>query len=462
MESLVLIFNPSKSKLEKDLVELLRQDNVLNYFCVHDFDFVKEFPEIKPNIIFFILDGCCSLLKNKNTEYYKSLFQLTPVIGVLNVDKSCLDCEFIRRIFWNFITSPIRKQDISLIMQLYYFNHDNQSQNVYSSLKKNMCALFLGESAVSLAIKEQILKVAEYDVTVLINGETGTGKELSAKMIHFLSDRSDNSFVPLNCGAVPSELFENELFGHKKGAYTNAESSEGGLIAEADKGTLFLDEIDSLPDAMQVKLLRFLEEKKYKPLGQSNYVSSNVRIIAAAKENLWDKVTKKQFREDLFYRLNILNISLPPLRERQQDIPILAANFINRFSKLYNKKIAGIESFAMMKLLHYGWEGNVRELQNLLEEAVIMNTTGWIEEENLNFRKKLNEKYITMTSFKSAKQNSVTNFEKSYLNDLLIAFNGNLTRAAKFARKDRRAFIRLIKKYNIDPVSFRNIVNSIL
>jgi DNA-binding NtrC family response regulator len=206
-------------------------------------------------------------------------------------------------------------------------------------------------------------------------------------MIHFLSDRSKNSFIPVNCGAIPTELFENELFGHKKGAYTNAESTETGLIAEADKGILFLDEIESLPQLMQVKLLRFLEEKKYKPLGQSNYITSNVRIIAAVKENLRNKVKSNQFREDLFYRLNVLNIKLPSLKERKEDIPILVSHFINLFSKLHNKKKIGVKPLAMMKMLHYNWDGNIRELQNVIQKAVIMNVTGWIEEDNLDINK---------------------------------------------------------------------------
>ena len=321
-----------------------------------------------------------------------------------------------------------------------------------------MFDMLKGDSQKSQKIKEKILTVSRYDVSVLINGETGTGKELCAKLIHFLSDRADNNFTPINCGAIPSDLFENELFGHKKGAYTNAESNETGLIGEADNGTLFLDEIESLPLNMQVKLLRFLEEKKYKPLGQANYLSSNVRIIAATKENLKEKVKKNQFREDLYYRLNILSIELPPLRERIEDIPVLTSFFIERFSNLYNKVIKGIKPLVMMKMLHYNWEGNIRELQNVIQEAIIINTTGWIEEENICICKKYPDNIIS--SFNEAKQKTISKFEKSYLRNLLIVFDGNLSKAARFAKKDRRALGRLLKKNDINPINFRNHIKS--
>jgi two-component system, NtrC family, response regulator GlrR len=453
MEPLILIFNPTGSKLEKDLTELLDQNHGMNYVCIHDLESENTFSGIQPSVIFIILETADISEQSLKIQNLSLRFSTVPVIGILN--NSDIDSDLLRKSFWSFLTLPLKKEDIFLTIKLFCQHTHGENKSVYSSLKRNMSDLFKGESAVSLEIKQKILKISNYDVTVLINGETGTGKELSAKMIHYLSDRSNYPFVPVNCGAMPSELFENELFGHKKGAYTNADSSETGLIAEADNGTLFLDEIESLPEAMQVKLLRFLEEKQYKPLGQAAYVSSNARIIAAAKENLWERVKNNQFRQDLFYRLNVLSITLPPLRDRWEDIPVLASYFVNRYSKLYNKSIDGIRPIVMMRMLHYTWEGNIRELQNLLQEAVIMNTTGWIEEDDLNFNKNGHDETRAIVSFKSAKQMTVRNFEKTYLNNLLIAFKGNLTQAAKFAKKDRRAFIRLIKKYELNPASYR-------
>ena len=391
-----------------------------------------------------------------------SIFLLLPQSEFWKTIISVLTVKLLRKFVWNFFIYPFRKEEIFLTINWYCNKHFNLNQNiqaVYSSLKKHAAFdLFKGESKKSLEIKEKILKIAQFDVTVLINGETGTGKELCAKMIHFLSDRAKNPFVPVNCGAVPAELFENELFGHKKGAYTNAESNENGLIAEANNGTLFLDEVESLPELMQVKLLRFLEDKKYKPLGQSQYILSNVRIIAAAKKNLWERVKKNQFREDLFYRLNVLNLNLPPLQERQQDIPLLISFFIDRFSKLYNKEIKNVEPLAIMKMLHYEWAGNIRELQNVIQEAVILNSTGSINEDELNLRAS-SKKFNSIGTFKSAKENSVSDFEKSYLNNLLASFKGNLTKASIFAKKDRRALGRLLKKYKLDPSTYRKSSN---
>jgi|WetSurMetagenome_2_1015567.scaffolds.fasta_scaffold56293_3 two-component system, NtrC family, response regulator GlrR len=457
MEPLVLIFNPLKSKLEKEVVDILKKYISINYFCLNDLYSSKQNLLVKPGLIFILLDNCCNNLENYDLENLYSHFSPVPVIGILKSNEVCSDCIYFKKYIWSFLTYPFKEADLLWLIEWYCHAKSSNTELVYNSLKKNtIFDLFIGESKKSLEIKEKILKIAQYDVTVLINGETGTGKELCARMIHFLSERSNNSFIPVNCGAIPSELFENELFGHKKGAYTNAESNENGLIAEANNGTLFLDEIESLREPMQVKLLRYLEEKKYKPLGQSNYVSSNVRIIAAAKENLWDKVKRNQFREDLFYRLNIININLPPLRERHLDIPLLISFFINRFSKLHNKDIKGIRPSAIIEMFHYPWEGNVRELQNVIQEAVLMNSTGWIEKEDLNFIQKNIKNLGSMDTFKSAKQSLINDFEKSYLNNLLVLFNGNLSLAAKFAKKDRRALCRLLKKYKLDPAVYRN------
>jgi two-component system, NtrC family, response regulator GlrR len=224
MEPFGLIFNPLKSKLGKDFIELIGQVEGFNYYTIDNFNAIKITSEIKPDIIYFILDGCCSLITDTNVEKIKTFFPLIPIIGVLSSNKICIECEFARRIFWNFITAPFKKEDILLTTKWFSNNH-NGCENIYSSLKKNMTELFIGGSDLALRVKEKILKVAKYNVAVLIKGETGTGKELTAKMIHHLSNRVSNTFVPLNCGAVPTELFENELFGHKKGAYTNADST---------------------------------------------------------------------------------------------------------------------------------------------------------------------------------------------------------------------------------------------
>lgn len=463
----ILTLNLIKSKLENSLTEVFKSSSEINYYCLDNLDSLDSFGKdiyLKPDSIFIFFDDNCRIVNNEKIERINRHFPYIPVIGVLENSNICIDFETLRKFVWQFFIYPFRKDEILLTINWYSQKHYHSGHgidNIYSSLKKHAAFdLFKGESRKSIEIKEKINKIAQFDVTVLINGETGTGKELCAKMIHFLSNRADKAFIPVNCGAVPSELFENELFGHKKGAYTNAESSENGLITEANNGTLFLDEIESLPELMQVKILRFLEDKKYKPLGQSQYITSDVRIIAAAKEDLTDRVKKNLFREDLFYRLNIVNINLPPLHERQEDIPVLVSFFIERFSKLFNKEIEGIEPIALMKMMHYGWEGNIRELQNTVQQAVIMNSTGIINEEDLNMQIENTDVFHPFGTFKSAKQFSVSNFENSYLSNLMSLFNGNLTKAARFARKDRRALSRLLKKHKINPSFYRKSSNN--
>lgn len=315
--------------------------------------------------------------------------------------------------------------------------------------------LLKGHSPCLKEIKKKICIIAPYNVNVLICGHTGSGKELTAQLIHFLSSRSQKPFVPINCGAIPKDLFENELFGHKKGAYTHAQNLEKGLISAANTGTLFLDEVESLPESMQVKLLRFLEDKKYKPLGQSNYLSADVRVIAAAKENLWKMVVENKFRADLFYRLNVVQICLPALRERCEDVPILAKHFVDQFSAIYNKQIVGISQTAIQKLIAYDWPGNVRELENVIQQAVIFTQNIWIEPKDLNLNSLTIYENNELGPFRSAKQWIIRNFEQNYLRKIMALCKGNITHAAKFAQQDRRAFNRLLKKHNINPVDFR-------
>jgi DNA-binding NtrC family response regulator len=249
-------------------------------------------------------------------------------------------------------------------------------------------------------------------------------------------------------------LFENELFGHKKGAYTHASSSEIGLINSANHGTLFLDEIESLPKHSQVKLLRFLEEKKYRPLGQTNLYHSDARIIFASNSNLSDLVESGKFRADLFYRVSVVNIFLTPLTKRREDIPLLAQHFIEKYSKLYGKKILGLRPDAILAMVNYSWPGNVRELQNVLQETIVLSNDQWIEKQQLKFKSRRSDSYI-FSNFHDAKELIINNFEKDYLSYMLKTFQGNVTKASLFAGKDRREFYRLVRKHNINLDQFR-------
>lgn len=241
------------------------------------------------------------------------------------------------------------------------------------SLKKAVgTAKIIGESAGIKNVYSLISKVAPSDASILIQGESGTGKELVAQAIHYASPRSEGPFVPINCGAIPAELLESELFGHTKGAYTGAVTASEGLLREAHGGTMFLDEISELAPALQVKLLRVIQEKQVRPLGSKNVYRTDVRFLAASNRDLKQAMEDNAFRADLYYRLNVINISVPPLRERGNDVDILARHFVEQHSRRLGKRITGLSDELLQFLRSYHWPGNVRELENLIERAVIL------------------------------------------------------------------------------------------
>lgn len=242
---------------------------------------------------------------------------------------------------------------------------------------------FIGQSNEMKRVFGVIDKLTRVETAVLIRGESGTGKELVAQALHFNSPRKDNRFVTINCSAIPETLIESEFFGHEKGAFTGADSRKIGKFQYADGGTLFLDEIGDISPGMQVKLLRALQEKRFTPVGSNREVEVNVRIVAATNRNLEEMIRKGEFREDLFYRLNVLPIHLPPLRERRNDIPVLADYFVEKFNQEYRKNLSGLSSQAMEMLLAHSWPGNIRELENVIEHAFVIETGGQISVESL-------------------------------------------------------------------------------
>jgi two-component system response regulator PilR (NtrC family) len=241
----------------------------------------------------------------------------------------------------------------------------------------------IGKSPAIMQIFEMIKAVADTDSTVLISGNSGTGKELVAKALHYNSKRANKPFIALNCGAISENLIESELFGHKKGAFTGAISDKEGFIKAAEGGTLFLDEISEMPPQLQVKLLRAIQEKEYTPVGTTLSLPVNVRFIASTNRNLQDYVNQGKFREDLFYRLNVVDIHLPSLKEREGDIPLLADYFLDKYRKQMNKNIKGISSEAMRALMNYEWKGEIRELENVIERSVIFCNEDFINVKNL-------------------------------------------------------------------------------
>lgn len=303
--------------------------------------------------------------------------------------------------------------------------------------------------------------------TVLISGETGTGKELFARAIHYSGDRRGKPFVPVNCAALPDHLIENELFGHSKGAFTGALIEKPGLLHEADRGTLFLDEIDSLSLCVQSKLLRLLQDQEFRPLGSTKSQTIDVKIIAATNSNLRYLVENRQFREDLFYRLNILSVVLPPLRERKEDILLLTNHFIKFYAKEFGKAEFAISHSAKARLMSHAWPGNVRELQGVIHRVVAMGTGATLEAQDLDLPDALKPEVAGPTmalmsrdgisgrsSFQDIKAKVIEEFERAYLSELLAAHQGNISKAARAAKKERRAFQRLLMKHGLNRQIF--------
>ena len=292
---------------------------------------------------------------------------------------------------------------------------------------------------------QQIAQVADTDATICLFGETGTGKEVLARVIHCNSRRARGPFIALNCAAIPDSLFESELFGHIKGAFTGASNSKRGLIQSANGGTLFLDEIGEVPLPMQVKLLRAIQEREVKEVGADYSMKVDVRIVAASNKDLGEAVRQGTFRNDLYYRIQVVPLTIPPLRERRDDIPLLVQHFLKQSNRRMNKDIRGFTPGAMQKLMLYPWPGNVRELENTVEKAVVMSRQDMITPDLIpSIRPSAEGQLRPLTEAKEE-------FEKRYLKEVLQLTGGNISRAAQFAGRYRADFYKMLKKYGMHP-----------
>jgi DNA-binding NtrC family response regulator len=315
----------------------------------------------------------------------------------------------------------------------------------------------IGNSFATQQIMEKVKKIAPLDTTVLITGETGVGKELYAELIYINSSRKNKKFVTVNCGSLPETLLESMLFGHIKGSFTGAIKDKMGYFQEADKGTLFLDEITETSPAFQIKLLRALERSMIRQVGGERDIAIDVRIIAASNKNIEEEVANGNFREDLFYRLNVIGIHIPPLRERSEDIKLLAHNFVSAFSEKYNKKGLTISAPVMTILMTRQWKGNVRELKNAIEHAVALSNHNSIVLEDLpgnvfqSKKKRSNNRNYDNLQYAQAKDI----FEKNYIEKLLQMFEGDVTQASNFSKIKRQNLYEKFKKLSIDPNNFR-------
>jgi two-component system response regulator GlrR len=314
---------------------------------------------------------------------------------------------------------------------------------------------FVGTSASFVAAASRLPTLAGCDAGVLLLGETGTGKEVCAHAIHYLSARASKPLVALNCGAMPLDLLESELFGHVRGAFTTAYKGREGLVREAEGGTLFLDDIDCLSQPAQAKLLRFLELHEYRPVGSNTLCRADVRVIAASNDRLPQLAACGAFRQDLYFRLSVLTLKLPPLRERREDIAALAMHFVARFAGEFSRRVTGLGPSALQKLMMHDWPGNVRELKHVIERAVLMARGDVIESRDVEIDGDTGAAAATDDSFGVAKSRIVEDFERRYIEQALARCQGNVSRAALLAKKNRRAFFALIQKHDIDPARFR-------
>jgi len=359
----------------------------------------------------------------------------------------------IREGAYDYLIKPIEFDD--LLLRLKRLSKFKQLSIENKSLRKRVSAEpgfqnIIGDSNVIKKVFRLITQVAQTSSNVLITGKSGTGKELVAKAIHYNSKRKDEIFLPINCGAISENLIESELFGHKKGSFTGATEEKVGLFKVADGGTLFLDEIGDLPLNMQVKLLRAIEEKNFIPVGGTKSIFTDVRIIAATNQNLFKKTEAGEFREDLYYRLNVIEISLPSLNERRDDIPLLVNFFVEKYCNQMGKKILGVDNDAMRALINHNWRGGVRELENIIERAVIFAAENVIKVEDLSDYIKEN---ISKYGFPVSLKEAVKNFEREHIINVIKNNNYNKEETAKSLEIGLSSLYRKMEELNI-PTKF--------
>ena len=417
--------------------------------CSHTFE--KTLELINPTLIVIAFADESTFDRKAYLKAIKQCMNEVPLMVAIESVESEEIIDLLRCGAGDFVVAPMRASEVVprawRLIKTSELNSSVRMDQSQSGFRK-----LIGQSVSFVSQTRRIPAIAKCDANVLIAGETGTGKELYARAIHYSSSRRGRAFMPVNCGAIPVDLVENELFGHERGAFTSALSLQSGLIDEANGGTLFLDEIDCLPLSAQVKLLRFLQEKEYRPLGSAKLRRADVRVIAASNLNLEEAVGNGKLRQDLFYRLNVISLLLPPLRERRDDIVLLAHHFIDKYSREFAKETSDLSDDALTVLLAHDWPGNVRELEHVIERAIVMCEGMVLRASDLELPSMVNGR---QESLQEAKAKEIARFERNYIQGLLTACKGNITRAAQAAQKNRRAFWQLIQKHQIDVAKFK-------
>jgi two-component system response regulator AtoC len=403
------------------------------------------------------MDGL-TLLGKALTQYPELTFIMMSAYGSAD-----LALQAVSAGAYDYVQKPFKPEEVVLVLrkaeERQRLLRENRRLQQAARTLGPLDAL-IGKSEALERVRKQIQKLAVVDTTVLITGESGTGKELVARALHQLSPRAAMPFVAVNCGAIPAGLIESELFGHARGAFTDARAAKRGLFAEADGGTLLLDEVGELPASAQVKLLRFLQEGEIRPVGENRSEKVNVRVVAATLRDLVKGVERGEFREDLYYRLNVVNVTVPPLRDRREDVPELALAFLARFNREFNRDlpVVGFSPEAESLIQGYAWPGNVRELENAMERAAVLTEGDKILPEHLPERVwSAPPAPPTLSGIPGLEGESLSlkrafrALEENYIRAALKQTKGNRTRAAELLEISHRALLYKIKEYGIDP-----------
>jgi len=384
--------------------------------------------------------------------------QLIVIITAYGAQKIAI--EAVKKGAYDYFTKPFDIDELRLVISRALECRQLNKENIKLKnelTKKYSFTEIIGASGKMLEVFEMIKKVTSTDVTVLIQGESGTGKELVSRAIHFNSPRKTGPFVKINCAAIPDGVLESELFGHEKGAFTDASSKKIGRFGAANNGTIFLDEIGDMSLATQAKVLRVLQEKEFVPVGATESIKVDVRIIAATNKDLFRSVKEGEFREDLFYRINVVSIKLPPLRQRREDIPLLFEHFMHKFNTEFNKSIKHISLEALELLMKYSWPGNIRELENVLQRAIILSEKDIIAHEDLPFFiqflntevKLETEKVDFSKSLLETVKDVADDVEKQLIIKALKKTNWNRTEAAKLLKISRKSLFNKMKRFKL-------------
>ena len=442
--------------IERELLEILNRGHWCEASLAHSASDVCASVREPASIAVFIYPEAKSLesiVRSLQSDLIKSPLVF---VNLFRYPSPCL--ELLKAGFNDFLTYPFRGDEVRSCLSSLWIRRDRLRPTERDEAKRNLTlelALrdLIGISPTFERVLREIRILANSDATVLITGETGTGKDMCARAIHYASARAGKPFVPVNCGGIPEELFENEFFGHERGAFTDARERYGGTVQQAEGGTIFLDDLDALSMKHQAKLLRFIQEPVYTPLGSGRIHRSNVRILSATNADLVTRINAGLFRQDLYYRLAVLELVLPPLRERSEDIASLAEYFAERYCQVYGRSRITIADSTLAKLITLKWDGNVRELENVVHNAIVHADKEILDDQDFFSHDKIQGHSLLSASdlgpFKRMKQELVSDFERQYTEQLLRECNGNISEAARRAGKNRRAFWEIMRKHRL-------------